>query len=102
MKDVNIFIAEPSNRNAGVAVSAFARAMKEMNKVAIVRCVFRQGQSNVVIGVLTPNVSENENIVSLTFCFLFPLGVCFRQGQSSPVILCRHSHRWLVGSQWAA
>lgn len=63
MKDVNIFIAEPGNTKAILAVSALARAMKEMSKVAIVRCVWRQGQANVVIGVLTPNVSEKADIV---------------------------------------
>lgn len=65
MKDVNIFIPEPGNRRAILAVSALARAMKDMNKVAILRCVWRQGQGNVVVGVLTPNVSDNDNIVSL-------------------------------------
>lgn len=54
LKDVNIFIAEPGNKNAILALSALARAMKEMNKV---RCVWRQGQVNVVVGFLTPNVS---------------------------------------------
>lgn len=86
MKDVNIFIAEPGNRNAGVAVSALARAMKEMNKVAIVRCVFRQGQSNVVIAVLTPNVSEKDTIVSCTFKFHVPISrLC---SHYSTIILC--------------
>lgn len=65
MKDVNIFIPEPGNRRAILAVSALARAMKDMNKVAILRCVWRQGQGNVVVGVLTPNVSDNDNVVSL-------------------------------------
>lgn len=64
MKDVNLFIAEPGNTKATLAVSALARAMKEMKKVAIVRCVWRQGQANVVIGVLTPNVSKIDNVVS--------------------------------------
>lgn len=64
MKDVNVFIAEPGKMNATVAVSALARAMKEMNKVAIVRCVWRQGQGNVVVGVLTPNISDKDNVVS--------------------------------------
>lgn len=64
MKDVNIFIAEPGNTKAILAFSALARAMKEMNKVAIIRCVWRQGQGNVVVGVLTPSVSDNEKIVS--------------------------------------
>ena len=68
MKDVNIFMAEAGNTKAMLAVSALARAMKEMNKVAILRCIWRQGQANVVIGVLTPNVSDKENIVG--FCCL--------------------------------
>lgn len=63
MKDVNVFIAEPGNKRAIVAVSALARAMKEMDKVAIVRCVWRQGQGSVVVGVLTPNISEQDGIV---------------------------------------
>ena len=41
-------------QKAILALSALARAMKEMNKV---RCVWRQGQVNVVVGFLTPNVS---------------------------------------------
>ncbi|PHT73313.1 hypothetical protein T459_24098 [Capsicum annuum] len=35
--------------------------MKEMNKVAIIQCVWRQGQGNVVVRVLTPNVSDKDN-----------------------------------------
>lgn len=70
MKDVYVFIAEPGNTKAMLAVSAIARAMKEMNKVAILRCVWRNGQGNVVIGVLTPNVSDRENIVGF-FCLSF-------------------------------
>ena len=61
-------MAEAGNTKAMLAVSALARAMKEMNKVAILRCIWRQGQANVVIGVLTPNVSDKENIVG--FCCL--------------------------------
>lgn len=68
MKDVNIFIAEPGDTNATIAVSSFARALKEMKKVAIARCVWRQGQGSVVIGVLTPNISNNDKIVG--FCLL--------------------------------
>lgn len=78
MKDVNIFIPEPGNTKAALAVSALARAMKEMNKVAILRCAWRKGQGNIVVGVLTPNVSEKDSTVSfhmfisaLCFCFLF-------------------------------
>ncbi|XP_073102897.1 ATP-dependent DNA helicase 2 subunit KU80 isoform X1 [Elaeis guineensis] len=62
MKDVYIFIPEPGNQKAIVAVSAIARAMKDMNKSAILRCVWRQGQGNVVIGVLRPNISSVDNI----------------------------------------
>lgn len=51
---------------ATIAVSALGRAMKELNKVAIVRCVWRQGQGNVVLGVLTPNLSENDKIVGFS------------------------------------
>ena len=95
MKDVNIFIPEPGNTRAILAVSTLARAMKEANKVAILRCVWRQGQGNVVVGVLTPNISDRDNIVSLQvlicrffsvfveFCifficlFFFPMLYCF-------------------------
>ncbi|KAJ8748966.1 hypothetical protein K2173_013404 [Erythroxylum novogranatense] len=63
MKDANIFIAEPGNIKATLGVSALARAMKEMDKVAIVRCVWREGQANVVVGVLMPNISKKENTV---------------------------------------
>lgn len=65
MKDANVFIADPENSKAILAVSALARAMKDMNRVAIVRCVWRQGQGNVTIGVLTPNVSDKGNVVSV-------------------------------------
>ena len=78
MNDVNIFIAEPGNTNAMLAVSALARAMKEINKVAILRCVWRQGQGSVVIGILTPNVSDNDNIVSSLMQFYrIPLSCWF-------------------------
>ncbi|MBA0831655.1 hypothetical protein Goarm_016106 [Gossypium armourianum] len=70
MKDVYLFIAEPGNTRATLAVSAIARAMKEMNAVAILRCVWRQGQQNVVVGVLTPNISQNYKIVGF---YLFSL-----------------------------
>lgn len=65
MKDVNVFIADPGSTRANLAVSALARAMKEKNKVAITRCVWRNGQGNVVVGVLTPNVFDRDN----TVCF---------------------------------
>lgn len=71
MKEAYVFIAETGNTKAGLAVSALARAMREMNKVAILRCVWRHGQGSVVIGVLTPNVSDRENIVGSFFCLSF-------------------------------
>lgn len=79
MKDVNYFIAEPKNTTAILAISALARAMKEMNKVAILRCIWRQGQGSVIVGVLTPNVSDRPNIVSFQSKyadFFLPLGSC--------------------------
>jgi ATP-dependent DNA helicase 2 subunit 2 len=69
MKDVNVFIPEPGKARAALAVSALARAMKEMNKVAILRCVWRQGQGSVVVGVLTPNISEKDSTVGFSTCF---------------------------------
>ncbi|KAL8142208.1 hypothetical protein V2J09_015240 [Rumex salicifolius] len=81
MKDVNIVLAEPGNKNAGVAISALARAMKEMNKVAILRCVFRQGQANVVIAVLTPNVSEKDNIPDSFYFNVLPFAEDLREFQ---------------------
>ncbi|MFQ6661858.1 hypothetical protein Gotur_029876 [Gossypium turneri] len=76
MKDVYLFIAEPGNTRATLAVSAIARAMKEMNAVAILRCVWRQGQQNVVVGVLTPNISQNYKIVGF-YLFLLHLSLEF-------------------------
>ncbi|XP_021858943.1 ATP-dependent DNA helicase 2 subunit KU80 [Spinacia oleracea] len=81
MKDVNIFIAEPGKKEAVTAVSALARAMKEMNKVAIVRCVWRQGQAGVAIGVLTPNVSVKENIPDSLYFNLLPFAEDVREFQ---------------------
>ncbi|KHN03547.1 ATP-dependent DNA helicase 2 subunit KU80 [Glycine soja] len=68
MKDVYVFLPASGNTKAMLALSAVARAMKQMNKVAIVRCVWRWEQANVFIGVLTPNLSVRENIrVSIPF-----------------------------------
>lgn len=66
MKDVCSFVPEPGNTKAALAVSAIARAMQQMNKVAIVRCVWKQGQGNVALGVLTPNISSVNNVVSIS------------------------------------
>ncbi|KAG8391672.1 hypothetical protein BUALT_Bualt01G0211700 [Buddleja alternifolia] len=81
MKDVNIFIAEPGNTKAILAVSALARALKETNKVAIIRCVWRQGQANVVIGVLTPNISEKDNIPDSFYFNVLPFAEDVREFQ---------------------
>ncbi|XP_051145063.1 ATP-dependent DNA helicase 2 subunit KU80 isoform X2 [Andrographis paniculata] len=81
MKDVNLFIAEPGNTKAILAISALARAMKEMNKVAIVRCVWRQGQTNVVIGVLTPNLSENDKTPDSFYFNVLPFAEDVREFQ---------------------
>ncbi|GMN54487.1 hypothetical protein TIFTF001_023604 [Ficus carica] len=81
MKDVNIFIPEPGNTRAILAVSALARAMKEANKVAIVRCVWRQGQGNVVVGVLTPNISDRENIPDSFYFNVLPFAEDVREFQ---------------------
>ncbi|XP_073141287.1 ATP-dependent DNA helicase 2 subunit KU80 [Henckelia pumila] len=81
MRDVNIFIAEPGNTRAILAVSALARSMREMNKVAIIRCVWRQGQANVVVGVLTPNLSEKNNIPDSFYFNVLPFAEDVREFQ---------------------
>ncbi|GAA0138353.1 DNA helicase [Lithospermum erythrorhizon] len=81
MKDVNIFIAEPGNKKAILAVSALARAMKETNKVAIIRCVWRQGQQNVVVGVLTPYISEKDNVADSFYFNVLPFAEDVREFQ---------------------
>ncbi|GLU03848.1 hypothetical protein SLE2022_210230 [Rubroshorea leprosula] len=83
MKDVCFFIAEPGNARAILAVSAIARAMKEMNKVAILRCVWRQGQQSVVVGILTPNVSENDKIPDSFYFNILPFAEDLREFQFS-------------------
>ncbi|KAI3982627.1 hypothetical protein MKX01_031366 [Papaver californicum] len=81
MKDVSIFIAEPGNAKATLAVSALVRAMAEMNKVAILRCVWRQGQASVVIGALTPNPSNVENIADSFYFNVLPFAEDVREFQ---------------------
>ncbi|RYR71038.1 hypothetical protein Ahy_A02g005336 isoform F [Arachis hypogaea] len=81
MKDVNVFIAETGNTKATLALSSLARAMKEMNKVAILRCVWRHGQANVVIGVLTPNLSDKENIPDSLYFNVLPFAEDVREFQ---------------------
>ncbi|XP_020573888.1 ATP-dependent DNA helicase 2 subunit KU80 isoform X2 [Phalaenopsis equestris] len=81
MKDVYVFIPEPGNVKAILAVSSLARAMKEMNKVAIMRCVWRQGQGNVIIGVLTPNISSSDNIPDSFYLNVLPFAEDVREFQ---------------------
>ncbi|GMI66917.1 ARABIDOPSIS THALIANA KU80 HOMOLOG [Hibiscus trionum] len=81
MKEVYLFIAEPGNTRASVAVSAIARAMKETNTVAILRCVWRQGQQNVVVGVLTPNISQNDKIPDSFYFNVLPFAEDLREYQ---------------------
>ncbi|XAR63164.1 DNA helicase [Bertholletia excelsa] len=81
LKDVSIFIAEPGNAKAVQAVSALARAMKEMKKVAILRCVWRQGQGNVIVGVLTPNISDKDHIPDSFYFNVLPFAEDVREFQ---------------------
>ncbi|KAK8693457.1 hypothetical protein V6N13_071040 [Hibiscus sabdariffa] len=84
MKDVYLFVAELGNTRATVAVSAIARAMKETNTVAILRCVWRQGQQNVVVGVLTPNISQNDKIPDSFYFNVLPFAEDVREYQFPP------------------
>ncbi|GBG79817.1 hypothetical protein CBR_g30081 [Chara braunii] len=61
MKDTNVFVPDPNNAKAAVALSALARALHAMGKVAIVRCVWRASRSPIVVGVLTPHLGQKEN-----------------------------------------
>ncbi|KAL0913845.1 hypothetical protein M5K25_017336 [Dendrobium thyrsiflorum] len=81
MKDVYVFIPEPGDTKAILAVSSLVRAMKEMNKVAILRCVWRQGQGNVIIGVLTPNISSADNIPDSFYLNVLPFAEDVREFQ---------------------
>ncbi|XP_068650378.1 ATP-dependent DNA helicase 2 subunit KU80 isoform X2 [Aristolochia californica] len=81
MKDVNVMIPEPGNVKAIVAVSAVARAMKDLNKVALLRCVWRQGQANVSIGVLTPNISTMPNVPDSFYLNILPFAEDVREFQ---------------------
>ncbi|CAN6286118.1 unnamed protein product [Urochloa humidicola] len=81
MKDVCLFIPEPGNTKATLAVSAIARAMHQMNKVAIVRCVWRQGQGNVAFGVLTPNISSVNNVQDSFYFNVLPFAEDIREFQ---------------------
>ncbi|KAJ4959511.1 hypothetical protein NE237_026622 [Protea cynaroides] len=81
MKDVYIFIPEPGNIKAIQAVSAIARAMKETNMVGILRCVWREKQGNVVVGVLTPNLSNQDNIPDSFYLNVLPFAEDVRKFQ---------------------
>lgn len=64
-------MADPGHEKSILAVSALARAMKQSDYGAVVRCVWRQGQTNLVMGILLPFVSEQENVVSVISSFLY-------------------------------
>uniref|UniRef100_A0A0E0D9R0 Ku domain-containing protein n=1 Tax=Oryza meridionalis TaxID=40149 RepID=A0A0E0D9R0_9ORYZ len=81
MKDVFSFVPEPGNTKAVAAISALARAMSEMNKVAILRCVWRQGQGNVALGVLTPNISSAKNVLDSFYFNILPFAEDIREFQ---------------------
>uniref|UniRef100_A0ACD5WEQ4 Uncharacterized protein n=1 Tax=Avena sativa TaxID=4498 RepID=A0ACD5WEQ4_AVESA len=81
MKDVNSFVPEPGNTKAIVAASAIARAMQEMDKVAILRCVWRQGQGSVAFGVLTPNISSVKNVPDSFYFNILPFAEDVREFQ---------------------
>ncbi|XVF73400.1 hypothetical protein PTKIN_Ptkin12aG0198800 [Pterospermum kingtungense] len=81
MKDVYLFIAEPGNTRAILSVSAIARAMKEMNQVAILRCVWRHGHQNVFVGVLIPNISHSDKIPDSFYFNLLPFAEDVREYQ---------------------
>ncbi|KAM7260780.1 hypothetical protein ACFE04_026255 [Oxalis oulophora] len=81
MKDVYIFVPEPDNTRAVQAVSALARAMEQTNEVAILRCVWRNGQTNVTVGVLTPNLSNKDNIPDSFYFNVLPLADDIREFQ---------------------
>eukprot|EP00249_Psilotum_nudum_P019619 c27344_g1_i2 orf=370-2505(-) len=79
MKEANVFIPEPGNTKSIIAISALARAMKETDKVAIVRCVWRQGQTGVTIGVLTPHVSAEDNLPDYFYFNILPFAEDVRE-----------------------
>ncbi|KAL3698242.1 hypothetical protein R1sor_012318 [Riccia sorocarpa] len=68
MKEANVFIPEPGNERSTVAVSCLARGMEAEGKVAIVRCIWRARQTNVVLGVLTPCLAGEDSVAD---CFYF-------------------------------
>lgn len=79
MKDVCSFIPEPGNAKAALAVSAIARAMQQMNKAAVVRCVWKQGQGNVAFGLLTPNISTVNNVPDSFYFNVLPFAEDVRE-----------------------
>ncbi|CAA6666855.1 unnamed protein product [Spirodela intermedia] len=81
LKEVYAFIPEPGNKKAGVAVSSIARAMRETNKVALLRCVWRQGQGSVTVGVLTPNISSMDTMPDSFYFNVLPFAEDVREFQ---------------------
>ncbi|KAG6547300.1 hypothetical protein Mapa_011237 [Marchantia paleacea] len=68
MKEANVFVPEPGNTRSALAISCLVRAMEAEGKVAIVRCVWRAGQANVALGVLTPCLGSGDSVAD---CFYF-------------------------------
>ncbi|BBN01736.1 ATP-dependent DNA helicase 2 subunit 2 [Marchantia polymorpha subsp. ruderalis] len=68
MKETNVFVPELRNTRSTLAISCLARAMEAEGKVAIVRCVWRAGQANVALGVLTPCLGSDDSVAD---CFYF-------------------------------
>ncbi|XP_057869345.2 ATP-dependent DNA helicase 2 subunit KU80 isoform X2 [Cryptomeria japonica] len=79
LKDTNIIVPEPGNTMAILAVSAVARAMEDTKKVAIVRCIWRQGQKQAVLGLLTPNLSSSENVADSFYLNVIPFAEDIRE-----------------------
>ncbi|KAF3674132.1 hypothetical protein T459_27598 [Capsicum annuum] len=79
--EAKVLSGKPGNKKAILALSALARAMKEMNKVAIVRCVWRKGQDNVIVGVLTPNISDKDNTPESFYFNVLPFAEDFQEFQ---------------------
>lgn len=59
-RDTNIFIIAPRNI---VAIFVVAKEMQTTKNVFILRFVWRKGQSNDVLGILTPNISNTDNVM---------------------------------------
>ncbi|KAJ7541908.1 hypothetical protein O6H91_10G081700 [Diphasiastrum complanatum] len=79
MKETSVFVPEPGNEKSVSAMSALARGLDATHMVAIVRCIFRQGQANVVIGVLTPNLATEHHVVDSLYFNVIPFAEDVRE-----------------------